>query len=105
MSAKKSTKSRRVAKPETTIPFRALMTKAQNEVHERLQLFGDMPECGPKFCCELDWLHVLMTSVTDAAEQTRLDESDPLVIKALKRRLAITAAACEMWADSLEETK
>jgi hypothetical protein len=79
------------------------MTQQHNSVLERLQLFGDLPDCDPKFCCELDWQHVLMIALTDAFEKTRLDECDSLVIKALKRQLAIIAAACEMWADSLED--
>lgn len=95
-------KDRRVA--QKPLPFRALMTKEQNSVHERLQLFGDFPECTPQHCCQLDWLHVLMIAVADAAEYARLDECDPQILKALKRQLAITAAACEMWADSLEES-
>jgi hypothetical protein len=88
---------------KSPLPFRAQMTKSQNDVQAALQLWGDFPDCSPKFCCELDWQHVIMSSLTDVFEQSRLDECDPLVIKALKRKLAITAAACEMWADSIEE--
>lgn len=86
------------------VPFRALMTKERSGVVERLQLYGDLPSVGPERACDVDWLHVLMASVTEAAERVRVrvDGHDPLSTKALKRQLAIAAAACEMWADSLE---
>ena len=52
----------------------------------------------------MDWQHVILSSLTDAFEQARLDECDSQIIAALKRKLAVTAAACEMWADNLEES-
>jgi hypothetical protein len=91
-------------KSKVPIPFRALMTQGRNDVHAALQLWGDFPDCNPEHCCDLDWQHVLMSGLADGFEQSRLDECDPL-IKALKRKLAITAAACEMWADSLEDNQ
>lgn len=87
-------KTKRAPKLES---FRDLVDAQRNSVAEALQLFGDFPDCTEAHACELDWQHVLMTRLTDAFEQTRLDLSDPVVSMTLRRHLAQIVATCEAW--------
>ena len=82
--------------------FRALMTKERGRVLEALQLWGALPGVDWEHNCPQDWQHILVDRLGDIFEQARLDDCDPLVIKALIRQLATLASICEQWAERLE---
>lgn len=95
-------KTRATPKPAPPLPALAeLVKERRNSVHEVLQLWGDFPDCGPGHTCHADWTHVLLTQITDIVEQTRLDASDPVVGKVIRKHLASLIAACEMWDEEL----
>lgn len=85
------------------IPLRQLVKKERNEVYAAMQLWGDFPECNPKHCCSLDWLHVLQTNLTDLMEHARREDEIESCQHSMRRKLATIIAACEMWDKELEE--
>ena len=89
---------------KTKIPtLRALVAQQKSWVAEGLQLCGDFPDCNERIAVSVDWTHVLMVRLTDVIEQTRFDESDPLVNQALRRQLANIVATVEAWDKQLCE--
>lgn len=84
-------------------PLAKLIEKERNEVHAAMQLWGDFPECNPKHCCSLDWLHVLQTNLTDLMEHARREDTLEGEQRAMRRKLATIIAACEMWDKQLED--
>ena len=87
-------KKKRAQKPES---FRDLVDEQANRVAETLQLFGGFPGCTEDIAREVDWMHALMTRMTDAMEQARFDLCDPVVSMTLRRHLAQIVATCEAW--------
>lgn len=87
---------------EKPVPFRAEMTRVRNRVLEHLTGCGYAPHTTAENANQVDWQHALLECVSEVAFEARFDLDDPVVIKAMKTKLAITAAACEMWADQLE---
>lgn len=83
--------------------FRELVQEQRASVLEGLQLFGDFPECGETNAVEIDWLHVLLTRLTDAAEASRLRSVDETKNRSLRRELAKIVATCEAWEQQLEK--
>jgi hypothetical protein len=80
-----------------------LIEKERNEVHAAMQLWGDFPECNPKHCCSLDWLHVLQSNLTDLMEHARREDTLEGEQRAMRRKLATIIAACVMWDKQLED--
>lgn len=89
---------------QNPLPFRALMTQERNSVMLLLQLGGNLTTT-PDRANELDWQHTIVEALASVMEDARFDLSDPVVARGLKRRLAVAASACEMWADQLEGLK
>jgi len=76
--------------------FPTLVNDAHSSVLEILQLWGDFPQ-GSDTPCNADWQHVLVSHTSDLFEHLRFDESDPVVTRAIRRRLACIAATCAAW--------
>ena len=103
-------KSRRAITPVPVLPavpcpvmdtsFSRLVAQEHNCVAEVLQLWGDFPQ-GSDNPCSQDWQHVLHEHTNGLFEQLRFDESDPVVIRAIRLRLARIAATCAAWDNAI----
>lgn len=84
-----------------------MVERERNEVHAALQLWGEFPECNPKCACELDWIFVLQSQLTDVTEHARLidtpDRSHRQERYILRKHLARIIATCEAWEKELRK--
>lgn len=106
---KRSHSPQEEAGPLTDLPFtfRALVKQEESRVTEALQLGGDFPQCTNDNAISQDWQHILVEATGALFEQLRFDESDPVVIRVMRLKLAQIAAICEAWDKSImgEEAK
>lgn len=79
--------------------FEEAVEKQRNRVLELLQLWGDMPDVTMGNAIAEDWLHALMSAVTDVSEETRKlsGEDCEEARRILRKRLATVAAVCKAW--------
>lgn len=84
-------------------PIRLFTLAAQERsgVLEALRLWGDFPDHTEANATHEDWIHVLLTSVTDLAEKTRFDVNDPQVQHDIRRHLAQLIATCKAWDEQI----
>jgi hypothetical protein len=92
-----------MAKKLNNSHFHKMMDEQRKHVIERLQMFGDFPQCDLRVNCASDWSHILIEATGDLFEQLRFDESDPEVCRDILRRLALIAVICQEWARCKEE--
>ena len=82
----------------------AVANAKKSDLHEFLQLFGEMPDCSPTQAIDLDWLHVLALANADIIEATRLTGPEDMALRQrkIRRKLALLAALAEVWSEHLE---
>lgn len=85
------------------LTFKAHVESNRKRVIERLQLFGDFPQCNPRRAISQDWQHILIGATADLFEQLRFDENDPAVQHDILNRLGLVVAVSEAWATALME--
>ena len=84
--------------------FGKLVEQARrSEVPERLQLFGDMPQCTASRAIEVDWIYVLADAQANLIEALRMTHpnEERHAKRKVRRNLATIVAACQEWAKHL----